>query len=71
MGSMIGLFAIIMIVGMAGIITSAIIYEMYVGGWVIDEYISGTITIADVMTVMIVTTIIVALIAGAYVYANR
>jgi len=68
---MIGLFAIIMIVGMAGIITSAIIYEMYVGGWVIDEYISGTITIADVMTVMIVTTIIVALIAGAYVYANR
>jgi len=71
MGSMVGLFAIIMLVGIAGILTSAIIYEMYVGGWVIDEYISGTISIADVMTIMIVTSIIVALIAGAYFYANR
>lgn len=72
MASMFGLFAITIMVGMAGIMLAAIFYQSYIEGYMIDEYLSGTtITIADVMTMTIVFMICIAVLCGAIYYARR
>lgn len=51
-----------MFCGFAGIIMAAIEYTLYEKGIVIDEFVTGTVTIADLMALTIITWLIVGVI---------
>ena len=48
--------------GMIGVILSMITYEMNTRGLLIDEYITGTILITDVMAVIIIMFLLIGVL---------
>lgn len=55
---------VIMLCGFAGIIMAAIEYVMYEQGLIIDEFITGSITLPDVMALTIILWIIAGILVG-------
>lgn len=49
-----------MILGLAGLVIAAIEYELYTDGILIDEFVTGTISISDIMAVTIIIWLLVA-----------
>jgi len=47
-------FAIIFICGMMGIVLAFILYLLHINGIVIDEYVTGSITIENIMAITII-----------------
>ena len=54
MGSNLNKFAITFICGMIGIILAFILYGLNINGIIIDEYISASLTIEEVMALTII-----------------
>ena len=57
----------VMFCGFAGIILAAIEYTLYEEGVLIDEFVTGSITIADLMAI----TIVIWLIIGVIIAVTR
>lgn len=57
----------VMFCGFAGIILAAIEFSLYSRGVLVDEYIAGTVTIADLMAI----TIILWLLFGVVIAVIR
>lgn len=55
---------IVMFCGFAGVIFAFIENVLYTKGILIDEFISGTVSIADLMTLTIVLWILIGIIIG-------
>jgi hypothetical protein len=55
---------IVMFCGFAGIILAFIEKALYDNGTIIDEFITGTITITDLMALTIIIWIIIGIIIG-------
>jgi len=53
---------IVIMFGMAGIVTAGIEQSLYTRGILIDEYITGTIAIADLMTITILLWILFGIV---------
>ena len=56
-----------MFCGFVGIILAAIEYTLYIEGILIDEFITGSVTIADLMAI----TIVIWLIIGVIIAVTR
>lgn len=57
-------FLAIPIFAALGIILAGILEVMYDKGYVIDEYIAGTITVADVQIIIVVICVVMGIISG-------
>ena len=53
-----------MALGLAGVIIAAIEYTLYTEGILINEFVSGTISISDIMAVTIIIWLLIAMIYG-------
>ena len=59
-------FAIVFICGLIGIIQAYILYVMNLEGIVVDEYITGSITIENVMALTILVWAMIGVVASAF-----
>lgn len=59
-------FAITFICGMVGVVLAFILYGLYTNGVVIDEYITGTITIEEVMALTIIAWTVIGVVISAF-----
>ena len=57
----------IVVFGLLGIIIAAVIYTMNANGILLDEFITGTISVTDVMTVTVIVFSICGVIIAALV----
>lgn len=55
---------VVMLFGLGGIITAGLEEALYDKGILIDEFITGTITIADLMTITVILWILVGMIVA-------
>lgn len=65
MGKPFDKFAIVFICGMVGVILAFIVYGLYSEGIIVDEYITGTISITDVMSFIILAWSIIGVVLAA------
>lgn len=66
MGKPFDKFIIVFTCGMIGIILAFIVYYLYSNGIVIDEYVTGTITIENVMALVIIVWSAIGVVLGAF-----
>ena len=57
-------FLIVFVFGLAGLVNSAIFYVLYERGIMIDEFIVGSITIGELMTVILIPWILCGIIVA-------
>jgi len=55
---------VVMLFGLGGIITAGLEEALYDKGILIDEFITGSITIADLMTITVILWILVGMIVA-------
>lgn len=60
------LMLIILVCGILGVITSVIANQLYTQGIIIDELISGTITINDLTFIIFFAWIVIGIIIGVF-----
>lgn len=58
-------FAITFICGMVGVVLAFILYGLYTNGVIIDEYVTGSITIEEVMAFTIIVWTIIGVVIAA------
>ena len=58
-----------MALGLAGVIIAAIEYTLYDAGILLDEFVSGTISISDIMAVTIIIWLLIAVIFSVIKHA--
>jgi len=66
MGKPFDKFAITFICGMIGVILAFVFYGLYVDGIIIDEYVTGSITIEEIMALTILVWTAIGVILAAF-----